>query len=181
MRKVSKGGIGEQSRSGSTNLREKSILLNKLATQKKIQENFDHREYRLVTGSDDGYVFFWNIPYDMVAEARSQQLNSSMTEKKLNQANLGRLTKSKKNVGGLQKVQHPHQRRIPEFKPKYELFLSAYANIQSLILCNEYLVALDNDSTVSILRCKIHRPPPQAIEFKQKIASSLPQLEAGAR
>jgi hypothetical protein len=36
MRKVSKGGIGEQSRSGSTNLREKSMLLNKLATQKKI-------------------------------------------------------------------------------------------------------------------------------------------------
>ena len=50
--------------------REKSLLLNKLATQKKIQENFDRREYRLVTGSDDGYIFFWNIPYDMVAEAR---------------------------------------------------------------------------------------------------------------
>lgn len=65
MRKFSTGA--ESARVGN-----KSILLNKLATQKKIQENFDQREYRLVTGSDDGYLLFWNIPYDMVSEARNQ-------------------------------------------------------------------------------------------------------------
>jgi len=28
------------------------------------------REYRLLTGSDDGYIFFWNIPFDLVNETK---------------------------------------------------------------------------------------------------------------
>ena len=51
-------------------------------------------------------------------------------------------------------------KKIPEFKPKYELYLSAYANIQSLQLCNEYLIALDNDNTCSILKSRIIKPTP---------------------
>jgi hypothetical protein len=50
--------------------RSQSILLNKLATQKKIKDEIDNREYRLVTGGDDGHVFFWNIPYDFINEAK---------------------------------------------------------------------------------------------------------------
>lgn len=100
MRKKSQGG--NESARGNT----KSILLNKLATQKKFQENFDQREYRLVTGSDDGYLLFWNIPYDMVTETKNHLSND--------------LNKSKG------KRSH---KKIPEFKPKYELYLSAYANI----------------------------------------------------
>ena len=54
-------------------LQKKSLLLNKLATQKKIQEDVDNREYRLISGSDDGYVFFWNIPHDLINQAKSLQ------------------------------------------------------------------------------------------------------------
>ena len=49
----------------------KSLLLNKLATQKKIKDVVDNREFRIITGGDDGYVFFWNIPYDLVNEAKA--------------------------------------------------------------------------------------------------------------
>lgn len=54
----------------SSSHRSRSILLNKLSTQKKINDDFDNREYRLVTGGDDGHVFFWNIPYDFINEAK---------------------------------------------------------------------------------------------------------------
>ena len=103
MRKVSQGGA--ESARGNT----KSILLNKLQTQKKIQENFDQREYRLVTGSDDGYLLFWNIPYDMVTETKN-------------------LFHSDLKKQSTMKGKRSHK-KIPEFKPKYELYLSAYANI----------------------------------------------------
>ena len=46
------------------------MLLNHLSTQKKIKDVIDNREFRLVTGADDGHVFFWNIPYDMISEAK---------------------------------------------------------------------------------------------------------------
>jgi len=54
----------------------KSMLLNKLATQNKFTESFDSREYRLVTGSDDGHIFFWNIPYDLVKESKTWHTNA---------------------------------------------------------------------------------------------------------
>ena len=57
--------------------RSRSILLNKLATQKKISDDLDNREYRLVTGGDDGHVFFWNIPFDYVNEARAHHAQAS--------------------------------------------------------------------------------------------------------
>lgn len=53
------------------------MLLSKLATQKKIKDNIDNREYRIVTASDDGSIFFWNLPYDQVSDA----LQSSKHEK----------------------------------------------------------------------------------------------------
>lgn len=46
------------------------MLLDRLATQKKIKDQFEQREFRLITGGDDGHVFFWNIPYDLVSEAK---------------------------------------------------------------------------------------------------------------
>ena len=49
------------------------MLLTKLATQKKIVEQVDDREYRLVTASDDGYLFFWNISYDLITDAKNFQ------------------------------------------------------------------------------------------------------------
>jgi hypothetical protein len=33
-------------------------------------ENFDNREYRIVTASDDGSIFFWNVPYDLIESAK---------------------------------------------------------------------------------------------------------------
>jgi len=36
--------------------------------------------------------------------------------------------------------------------------LAGYAQLQNLILCNEYVIALDNDSNVTILKCKIQKP-----------------------
>jgi len=51
------------------------MLLNKLAIQKKFVESFDSREYRLVTGSDDGNIFFWNIPYDLVNDSKNWHAN----------------------------------------------------------------------------------------------------------
>lgn len=84
----------------------KSLLLNKLATQHKIKEIYDNREYRLITGSDDGYILFWNIPHNLVTEAQSRIKNLSSNSK------LG----SKK-----------YGYKIPELKPKNELLLSGYA------------------------------------------------------
>jgi hypothetical protein len=49
-------------------------------------------------------------------------------------------------------------RKIPEFKPKYELYLTGYAQIQSLLLQNDLLVALDNDNTVSMIRTSFSYP-----------------------
>jgi len=131
--------------------------LNKLATQKKINDDFDNREYRLVTGGDDGHVFFWNIPYDFINEAKAYQAQVS-GEKKL--SNQRQLTLGKRGAGikYLNPAHSIQNRKIPEIKPKYELFLSGYAQIQNLILSNEYLVALDNDNTVSVLKCTIVKP-----------------------
>ena len=36
--------------------------------------------------------------------------------------------------------------KIPEFKPKYELFLSGYAQIQNIIINKDYLIAMVEDS-----------------------------------
>ena len=97
----------------------KSALLKKLATQKKIQEDVDNREYRLVSGSDDGYVFFWNIPHDLINQAKSLQGNDKMQVQ-------GRNSLLKRQSG---KYGPSFSRKIPEFKPKYELFLTGYAQI----------------------------------------------------
>jgi hypothetical protein len=51
-----------------------------------------------------------------------------------------------------------NQRKIPEFKPKFELYLSGYAQVQNLILQNDIIVALDNDSTVTIMRTNFSYP-----------------------
>lgn len=83
--------------------------MKKLATSKKIQARSDLREYRLVTGSDDGHVFFWNIPYDLVNQARDLLA--------------GKVRRLSTKLAG------PGARKIPEFKPKYELMLSGYAQI----------------------------------------------------
>lgn len=49
------------------------MILQKLATKKDFANiQTDLREYRLVTGSDDGHVFFWNIPYDLVHQGRQR-------------------------------------------------------------------------------------------------------------
>ena len=72
----------------SSSHRSRSILLNKLATQKKINDDFDNREYRLVTGGDDGQVFFWNIPYDFINEAKAYQAQVSGEKKLSNQRQL---------------------------------------------------------------------------------------------
>lgn len=91
-------------------VKQKSMLLNKLATQKKINDQTDQREYRLITGSDDGHIFFWNIPYDLITDAKQAM---TMQAEKL------------KKMSG--KGQSYINRKIPEFKPKYELLLSGYA------------------------------------------------------
>jgi hypothetical protein len=40
----------------------------------KINQDIEQeeREYRLVSGSDDGYIFFWNISFSMLTEAKAQ-------------------------------------------------------------------------------------------------------------
>jgi hypothetical protein len=50
-----------------------SVLLSRLATRNKIQDTMDSSEYRLITGCDDGHIFFWNIPFDYVHDAKSHQ------------------------------------------------------------------------------------------------------------
>ena len=105
--------------------KQKSMLLKKLATQKKIQEDVDNREYRLVSGSDDGYVFFWNIPHDLINQAKSLQA-SIQGEKKLTSNPSGRPSLVKRTSV---KYGQSFSRKIPEFKPKYELFLTGYAQI----------------------------------------------------
>jgi hypothetical protein len=108
----------------------------------------------LVTASDDGYVLFWNIPNDLVTEAKAHRAQALAGESKSSGGN--RLTLGKKNIKvGAAHLSASFLRKIPEFKPKYELYLAGYAQLQNLILCNEYLIALDNDSNVSILKCKI--------------------------
>ena len=43
----------------------------KMEPQKINQEiEQEEREYRLVSGSDDGYIFFWNISFNMLTEAK---------------------------------------------------------------------------------------------------------------
>ena len=133
--------------------KQKSMLLKKLATQKKIQEDVDNREYRLVSGSDDGYVFFWNIPHDLISQAKSLQA-SIQGEKKLGNNSLSRPSLAKRTSVKYGQA----SRKIPEFKPKYELFLTGYAQIQSILLHNELLVALDNDNTVSVIRTSFTYP-----------------------
>ena len=110
----------------SASHRSRSILLSKLATQKKIKDDFDNREYRLVTGSDDGHVFFWNLPYDFIHEARAHQAQLAGDRKpsQHRQSTLVKRGTSGKYMGGGQSSQ---TRRIPEVKPRYELFLSGYA------------------------------------------------------
>ena len=83
-----------------------SLLLNKLVTQHKIKESYDKREYRIVTGSDDGYLFFWNIPHDFVTEAKNYF--TSQTSNPLSA-----------------RVKQAY--KVPEIKPKHEVLLSGYA------------------------------------------------------
>lgn len=62
-------------------------------------------------------------------------------------------------------------KKIPEIKPKHEITLSSYANIQNLIVNEDFLLALDNDNTVSIFKCKISKPdyiPPPVITLIAK-------------
>jgi len=68
----------------SSKTRSQSILLNKLATQKKIKDEIDNREYRLVTGGDDGHLFFWNIPYDFINEAKAHYAQVQGEKKLIN-------------------------------------------------------------------------------------------------
>jgi hypothetical protein len=51
-----------------------------------------------------------------------------------------------------------NQRKIPEFKPKFELYLSGYAQVQKLILQNYIIGALDKDITVTIMRTSFSYP-----------------------
>lgn len=134
--------------------KQKSMLLKKLATQKKIQEDVDNREYRLVSGSDDGNIFFWNIPHDLINQAKSLQA-SIQGEKKMGNSAPGRPSLVKRTSV---KYGPAFSRKIPEFKPKYELYLTGYAQIQSLLLQNDLLVALDNDNTVSVIRTSFSYP-----------------------
>jgi hypothetical protein len=71
-------------------------------------------------------VFFWNIPYDLISEAKDYQkiaLENSKGEPK------GRLSMSKKNSKMSSNAVSVGFRKIPEFKPKFELFLSGYAQV----------------------------------------------------
>lgn len=156
---------------------EKSKLLNKLATQKKIKGSIDQREYRLISGGDDGYVFFWNIPYEMVNEAKVAHQGPG--EKKLPQINYAKLTEQKKNIIGGKLVESQVQivKKIKEIKPNFELYLSGYAQIQTIWLCKEFLICMDNDNTVSLLKCSFSQPDRSEVlthsieqeELKEKI------------
>lgn len=108
----------------SASHRSRSILLSKLATQKKIKDDFDNREYRLVTGSDDGYVFFWNLPYDFINEAKAHQALLAGDRRPHRQSTLVKRGTTNKYIGAGQSSQ---ARKIPEIKAKYELYLSGYA------------------------------------------------------
>ena len=110
--------------SSNIHAKQKSMLLKKLATQKKIQEDVDNREYRLVSGSDDGYVFFWNIPHDLISQAKSLQA-SIQGDKKLGSNAQGKAAAMRRSSHT--KYGQNFSRKIPEFKPKYELFLTGYA------------------------------------------------------
>ena len=131
--------------------KQKSALLKKLATQKKIQEDVDNREYRLISGSDDGYIFFWNIPHDLINQAKTLQA-TIQGDKTQGQSRASILKRSQAKFG------QNFSRKIPEFKPKYELYLTGYAQIQSILLQNDFLVALDNDNTVSVIRTSFVYP-----------------------
>jgi hypothetical protein len=80
----------------------------------------DNREFRIVTGSDDGHVFFWNVPYDLINEAKTHIQNTKNIP-------LPKLSMSKKNSKFGSQYVPPGYRKIPEFKPKFELYLSGYA------------------------------------------------------
>jgi len=110
--------------SSNIHAKQKSMLLKKLATQKKIQEDVDNREYRLVSGSDDGYVFFWNIPHDLISQAKSLQA-SIQGDKKLGSNAQGKAAAMRRSSHA--KYGQSFSRKIPEFKPKHELFLTGYA------------------------------------------------------
>lgn len=67
-------------------------------------------------------MFFWNIPYDLISEAKIALENSKGEPK-------GRLSMSKKNSKMSSNAVSVGFRKIPEFKPKFELFLSGYAQV----------------------------------------------------
>lgn len=77
------------------------MLLKKLSHFQKYQEQIDDKEYRLVTASDDGYVLFWNIPNDLVTEAKAHRAQALAGESRgsVVVATAGnRLTMGKKNI-----------------------------------------------------------------------------------
>ena len=77
------------------------MLLKKLSHFQKYQEQIDDKEYRLVTASDDGYVLFWNIPNDLVTEAKAHMAQALAGESRgsVVGATAGnRLTMGKKNI-----------------------------------------------------------------------------------
>jgi hypothetical protein len=133
----------------------KSMLLNHLSTQKKIKDVIDNREFRIVTGADDGHVFFWNIPYDLINEEKERialELTPGVPNRRglsMKKSNSTKLSNIAGSVGF---------RKIPEFKPKFELFLSGYAQVQNIVINGDYLITLDNDSTTSIFKCEIDKP-----------------------
>lgn len=47
---------------------------------------------------------------------------------------------------------------MPEFAPKFQLFLSGYAQIQNIHIQNEYMTVIDNDNTVSIIKTNFSHP-----------------------
>ena len=110
--------------SGGMSSRKQSLLLNKLATFGR-KESVDNREYRLVTAGEDGYVFFWNLSFDQINDARAHFYGQFNPSERRTSAKLHISSKAKSLIGG---GAH-HQRRIPEMKPKYELPLSGYAQI----------------------------------------------------
>lgn len=103
-------------------------------TKHKIKDEHDSREYRIITGSDDGYVFFWNISHELINDSLSYHEQLNMTLKFNAKAQISY--------------------KIPVIKPKYELFLSGYAQIQNICAFNDYLVCMDNDHVISVLKAK---------------------------
>lgn len=81
-------------------------------TSHKIKDDVDKREYRLITGSDDGSVFFWNISHDLVTDAQIYHENLQ--------------AQAQKKTG---KIKNKLTYRLPEINPKFELLLSGYAQI----------------------------------------------------